>query len=112
MACYIGNGVVLSAARRCCEEIDELEAAGVEVRSRLQDQRSLPADPAVPRRARHGARERANGGSARSAPPARGIGPAYEDKVARRAMRVQDLLQPRALRREAARDCSTTTTSC
>ena len=33
----------------------------------------------------------------------KGIGPAYEDKVARRALRVQDLKHPRALRQQAAR---------
>jgi adenylosuccinate synthase len=41
----------------------------------------------------------------------RGIGPAYEDKVARRAMRVQDLLHPSASPPSWAR-CSTITTSC
>ena len=42
----------------------------------------------------------------------RGIGPAYEDKVARRAIRLQDLFHPRALRGEAGRGARLITTSC
>ena len=42
----------------------------------------------------------------------RGIGPAYEDKVARRAIRVQDLLDPERFADEARASCSSTTTSC
>ena len=41
----------------------------------------------------------------------RGIGPAYEDKVARRAIRVQDLFNPRCSTRSSPR-CWITTTSC
>ena len=40
VACYIGNGVVLSTRRSCSSEIERLEAIGVEVRSRLLHQRS------------------------------------------------------------------------
>ena len=42
----------------------------------------------------------------------RGIGPAYEDKIARRALRVQDLLDPGPLRGQARARCSSSTTSC
>jgi adenylosuccinate synthase len=91
VAIYIGNGVVLSPTA-LLEEIAELEAVGVEVRSRL---RISPACPLVLPyhvaldRAREGAM-----GDAKVGTTGRGIGPAYEDKVARRAIRLQDLFYP------------------
>ncbi len=92
--CYIGNGVVLSAAK-LFEEIEGLERAGVEVRSRLRISEAcpliLPIHVALDV-AREAAREQ--GGNARIGTTGRGIGPAYEDKVARRALRVQDLKYP------------------
>jgi len=92
--CYIGNGVVLSAAK-LFEEIEGLEGAGVEVRSRLRISEAcpliLPFHVALDV-AREAAREQ--GGSARIGTTGRGIGPAYEDKIARRALRVQDLEYP------------------
>ncbi len=92
--CYIGNGVVLSAAK-LFEEIEGLERAGVEVRSRLRVSEAcpliLPIHVALDV-AREAAREQ--GGNARIGTTGRGIGPAYEDKVARRALRVQDLKYP------------------
>ncbi len=92
--CYIGNGVVLSAAK-LLEEIEGLERAGVEVRSRLRISEAcpliLPFHAAVDI-AREAAKEKA--GSAKIGTTGRGIGPAYEDKVARRALRVQDLKYP------------------
>ncbi len=92
--CYIGNGVVLSAAK-LLEEIEGLERAGVEVRSRLRISEAcpliLPIHVALDV-AREAAREQ--GGNARIGTTGRGIGPAYEDKVARRALRVQDLKYP------------------
>jgi adenylosuccinate synthase len=88
VACYIGNGVVLSP-RALVEEIDTLEAAGVDVVSRLKISEAcpliLPHHAAVDR-----AREAAKG-EAKIGTTGRGIGPAYEDKVARRAIRLQDL---------------------
>ena len=92
--CLIGNGVVLSpAALR--KEIDELEGNGVEVRSRLK---ISPATPLIMpyHIALDQARERAAGGKAIGT-TGRGIGPAYEDKVGRRAIRVADLADPEAL---------------
>ena len=92
--CYIGNGVVLSAAK-LFEEIEGLEKAGVEVRSRLRISEScpliLPFHAALDV-AREAAREQ--GGSEKIGTTGRGIGPAYEDKIARRALRVQDLKHP------------------
>ena len=92
--CYIGNGVVLSAAK-LFEEIEGLEKAGVEVRSRLRISEAcpliLPFHAALDQ-----AREafRGKGGSEKIGTTGRGIGPAYEDKIARRALRVQDLKYP------------------
>ena len=89
--CYIGNGVVLSAAK-LFEEIEGLEKAGVEVRSRLRISEAcpliLPFHSALDV-AREALREK--GGSEKIGTTGRGIGPAYEDKIARRALRVQDL---------------------
>jgi adenylosuccinate synthase len=92
--CYIGNGVVL-AAGKLLEEIGGLEAAQVEVRSRLRVSEGcpliLPFHAALDV-AREAAKEKA--GTAKIGTTGRGIGPAYEDKVARRALRVQDLKYP------------------
>ena len=92
--CYIGNGVVL-AAGKLLEEIAGLEAADVEVRSRLRISEGcpliLPFHAALDI-AREAAKEKA--GAAKIGTTGRGIGPAYEDKVARRAVRVQDLKHP------------------
>ncbi len=92
--CYIGNGVVLSPAK-LFEEIAGLEKAGVEVRSRLRISEAcpliLPCHVALDV-AREAFREK--GGSAKIGTTGRGIGPAYEDKIARRALRVQDLKHP------------------
>ncbi|WP_025372515.1 adenylosuccinate synthase [Advenella mimigardefordensis] len=86
--CYIGNGVVLSP-EALLKEIEELEAAGLDVRSRLRISEAcpliLPYHIAVDQ-----ARE-ARKGDNKIGTTGRGIGPAYEDKVARRALRVQDL---------------------
>ena len=89
--CYIGNGVVLSP-EALMSEIAELEKAGVDVRSRLKISEAcpliLPYHIAVDQ-----ARE-AKQGNKKIGTTGRGIGPAYEDKVARRAVRVQDLFMP------------------
>ncbi len=92
--CYIGNGVVL-AAGKLLEEIAGLEKAQVEVRSRLRVSEGcpliLPFHAALDV-AREAAKEKA--GTAKIGTTGRGIGPAYEDKVARRALRVQDMKHP------------------
>ena len=91
-ACYIGNGVVLSPDA-LLKEIDELEAAGVDVKSRLHISEAcpliLPYHIAIDQ-----AREAAKG-AGKIGTTGRGIGPAYEDKVARRAIRLQDLFDPK-----------------
>jgi len=88
VACYIGNGVVLSG-EALFKEIGELEAAGVDVCSRLFISEAatllLPSHVAIDQ-----ARE-ARRGASKIGTTGRGIGPAYEDKAARRGLRVQDL---------------------
>src|SRR5689334_14468765 len=88
---YLGNGVVVSPSA-LLQEIGELEAGGVEVRSRLA---ISPACPLVLpyHAALDQARETAMGDT-KIGTTGRGIGPAYEDKIARRALRVQDLFYP------------------
>ena len=86
--CFIGNGVVVSP-RALVEEIDELDKLGVDVTRQLRISEAcaliLPHHIALDQ-----ARERAKG-EAKIGTTGRGIGPAYEDKVARRAIRIQDL---------------------
>ena len=92
--CYIGNGVVLSTSH-LFKEIAELEAVGVEVRSRLRVSEACPL--ILPfHAALDAAREalRARDGNEKIGTTGKGIGPAYEDKIARRALRVQDLKHP------------------
>jgi adenylosuccinate synthase len=88
VACYIGNGVVLSPDA-LLEEVGTLTAAGVDVAGRLKISEAcpliLPHHVALDR-----AREAAKG-AGKIGTTGRGIGPAYEDKVARRAIRLQDL---------------------
>ncbi|HSD54718.1 MAG TPA: adenylosuccinate synthase [Burkholderiales bacterium] len=88
--CLIGNGVVLSL-EALLREADALVQQGVPVYERLRVSPNcaliLPSHIALDR-----ARERASGANAIGT-TGRGIGPAYEDKVARRAVRVADLFQ-------------------
>ncbi|TCP10809.1 adenylosuccinate synthetase [Crenobacter luteus] len=88
VACFIGNGVVLSP-EALLKEIDELDEAGVTVVGRLTIAQTcpliLPYHVALDQ-----AREAAKG-AGKIGTTGRGIGPAYEDKVARRALRVIDL---------------------
>jgi adenylosuccinate synthase len=89
--CYIGNGVVLSPTA-LLKEMDELQAAGIDVYGRLKISEAcpliLPYHEAIDK-----ARELAKG-DAKIGTTGRGIGPAYEDKVARRAIRLQDIFYP------------------
>jgi len=88
VTCFIGNGVVLSP-KALFEEMAELERAGIEVPKRLRISEACPL--ILPHHiALDQAREAAMG-EAKIGTTGRGIGPAYEDKVARRAIRVQDL---------------------
>lgn len=87
--CYIGNGVVLSP-EALLTEIKELEQKGIDVRRRLHISQAcpliLPCHVALDK-----ARE-LHKGKAAIGTTGRGIGPAYEDKIARRALKVSDLL--------------------
>jgi adenylosuccinate synthase len=88
VTCFIGNGVVLSP-KALFEEMGELERAGIDVATRLRISEACPL--ILPHHiALDQAREAAMG-AAKIGTTGRGIGPAYEDKVARRAIRVQDL---------------------
>ncbi len=90
-ACYIGNGCVLSIPD-LLREIDKLEAAGVEVVSRLKISDSCPL--ILPYHVALDLARELKRGDAKIGTTGKGIGPAYEDKVARRAIRVADLLKP------------------
>ncbi len=90
--CYIGNGVVLDI-HHLLSEIKELEAGGIEVRSRLKISPGCPLILAY-HSALDRAREAVKSADTRIGTTGKGIGPAYEDKVARRALRVYDLFYP------------------
>ncbi len=93
--CYIGNGVVV-APDALLEEIKGLEKAGIDVKSRLRISRSAPI--IMPYHIiLDQQRELAKGGKAIGT-TGRGIGPAYEDKVARRGIRFGDLFEPERLK--------------
>lgn len=86
--CFIGNGVVV-APDALLKEVDKLEAAGVPMAGRLKISEACPLILSY-HVALDKAREMAKG-EAKIGTTGRGIGPAYEDKVARRAIRMQDL---------------------
>ena len=91
--CLIGNGVVL-CPKALMAEISMLEERGVPVRERLLISDACPL--ILPyHNALDAAREKARGSKAIGT-TGRGIGPAYEDKVARRGLRVGDLLNAEA----------------
>lgn len=99
VTCYIGNGVVLSP-QALLGEIDELQSNGINVESRLKI--SLACPLILPYHvALDQAREAAKG-DAKIGTTGRGIGPAYEDKVARRAVRLLDLTNPVLLKEKLA----------
>jgi adenylosuccinate synthase len=89
--CYIGNGVVVSP-QALVQEMDELGAAGVALSDRLKISEACPLILPYHAALDH-AREAAKGAQ-KIGTTGRGIGPAYEDKVARRAIRLQDLFKP------------------
>ncbi|MCH9799826.1 MAG: adenylosuccinate synthase [Betaproteobacteria bacterium] len=90
--CYIGNGVVLDAGH-LLKEIETLEKDGLEVKSRLKVSPGCPlilnCHVAV-----DVAREAKRSAEKKIGTTGKGIGPTYEDKVARRALRVYDLFYP------------------
>lgn len=94
---YIGHGVVVSL-KALFEEMDELKAKGIPVEGRLRVSGNcpliLPSHIALDL-----AREKARGSSAIGT-TGRGIGPAYEDKVARRALKIYDLFDAEQLQKK------------
>ena len=94
VVCYIASGVVLSP-EALFEEVDQLEASGIDVSKRLRISPTCPlilSFHAALDRAREAAR-----GAKKIGTTCRGIGPAYEDKVARRGLRVGDLFDEERL---------------
>ena len=91
VACYIGNGVVLSLPD-LLKEIDKLQNNGVAVTDRLY--LSLACPLILPYHSALDSARELKRGDAKIGTTKKGIGPAYEDKVARRAIRVVDLLYP------------------
>ena len=94
--CLIGNGVVVNLAQ-LLKEIGELEKMGIAVRERMMISYACPL--VLPQHsaldiAREQARGQSGGGGAIGT-TGRGIGPAYEDKVARRGLRLGDGLRPK-----------------
>ncbi|MDP1574574.1 MAG: adenylosuccinate synthase [Coxiellaceae bacterium] len=94
MQCFIGNGVVLSPEAFLLE-MTELEKRGIPVTSRLKI--SSACSVLLPYHVRiDQAREKARGNN-KIGTTGRGIGPCYEDKVARRGIRMMDFLHPEQL---------------
>ena len=92
--CLIGNGVVLSIPD-LFKEIKELEEAGVEVRNRLMQ--SLDCPLIMPYHIALDVSVEKERGNRKIGTTGRGIGPAYEDKVGRRGLRLRDLLDEQQL---------------
>ncbi|MBT6273903.1 MAG: adenylosuccinate synthase [Chromatiales bacterium] len=91
VTCYIGNGVVV-APDALEKEVKELETRGVDLTGRIRVSEACPVIFQY-HEALDKARELARGASALGT-TGRGIGPAYEDKIARRGIRVGDLFCP------------------
>ena len=94
ITCVIGNGVVVDP-QALFAEIDELAQAGIDVGDRL-----LISDKAhliLPYHRELDLLSEARRGERKIGTTSRGIGPAYEDKIARRGVRVGDLANPAAL---------------
>ena len=103
MRCFIGNGVVLSIPD-LLKEIRELEAAGVAVRDRLMI--SLDCPIIMPYHVALDQSVEQRRGNQKIGTTGRGIGPAYEDKVGRRGIRLRDLLDQIFMIRGATNDGS------
>ena len=89
--CLIGNGVVLSP-EALLKEIDTLEDSGVPVQDRLKISAACPL--ILPYHVALDQAREARRGENKIGTTGRGIGPCYEDKVARRALRLGDLRDP------------------
>ncbi len=90
VTCFIGNGVVL-APDALLKEMSELEKNGVPVRERLRISPNCPL--IMPYHVALDQAREAKRGSGKIGTTGRGIGPAYEDKVARRAIKLADLFR-------------------
>ncbi len=88
VTCLIGNGVVL-APDALLKEITVLEERGIEVRERLILSGACPL--ILPYHVALDQARELKRGNAKIGTTGRGIGPAYEDKVARRGLRLSDL---------------------
>lgn len=97
--CLIGNGVVVSP-EALLKEIKELEAIGVDVRSRLKISEACPL--ILPYHIAIDQARELKKGEDKIGTTGRGIGPCYEDKVARRALRIQDLFNPELFAKKLA----------
>jgi adenylosuccinate synthase len=97
ITCVIGNGVVVDPGALLAE-VDELERAGIDVGNRivLSDKAHL----ILPYHRDLDLLLEARRGDRKIGTTSRGIGPAYEDKIARRGIRVADLRDPAALEQE------------
>jgi adenylosuccinate synthase len=93
--CLIGNGVVLSVPD-LFKEIIKLEDAGINVRDRLMISRNCPL--ILPHHIALDLMREQSRGNQKIGTTGRGIGPAYEDKVARRGLRVGDLFDEEKFR--------------
>ncbi len=91
VTCLIGNGVVLSL-EALMKEIGELEARGVPVRERLRLSPSCPL--ILPFHVALDQAREIKRGNEKIGTTGRGIGPAYEDKVSRRGLRLGDIYKP------------------
>ncbi len=97
LTCVIGNGVVIDP-RALFAEVDELGRAGIKV-----DERLVISDKAhliLPYHRDLDLLSEARRGERKIGTTSRGIGPAYEDKIARRGIRVGDLADPRGLEQD------------
>ena len=94
VTCIIGNGVVIDP-QALFAEIDEIEAAGIPVGDRLVI--SDKAHLILPYHRELDLLSEARRGERKIGTTSRGIGPAYEDKIARRGVRVGDLANPDSL---------------
>src|SRR5215831_5529397 len=94
VTCVIGNGVVVDP-KALLAEVDELIAAGVDVGNRIVV--SDKAHLILPYHRDLDLLSEARRGERKIGTTSRGIGPAYEDKIARRGIRVGDLADPKGL---------------
>jgi len=97
--CYIGNGVVIEP-HALIKEIKDLEASGVDVQSRLYISKAAPV--IMPYHIKLDQLRELKKGKKAIGTTGRGIGPAYEDKVARRGIRIGDLLDAELLKEKLA----------